>query len=68
MEWGYSRLLHLNLRQRDGRLELQDPDTGEILLNRRGVRLALADSQAELRERDGRIRHLENQLRELGQP
>ena len=39
-EWGYSRLLHLNLRARAGRLELQDPDTGEVLLTRRSVRLA----------------------------
>ena len=40
VEWGYSPLLHLNLRQRDERLELQDPDTGEVLTDRRGQRLA----------------------------
>ena len=59
VEWGYSPLLNLNLRWRDGSLELQDPDTGEILLNRRGVRL---DMQAEIQERDERIRQLEEQL------
>ena len=64
VEWGYSPLLHLNLRQRDGRLELQDPDTGEILLDRRGERLA---KEAALRERDERIRQLEERLAELEQ-
>lgn len=75
VEWGYSRLLHLNLRQRDGRLELQDPDTGEILLDRRGERLA---KEAALDERDAslaaaenyreQVRQLQEQLRELEQP
>ena len=63
VEWGYSRLLHLNLRWHDGRLELQDPDTGEILLDRRGVRL---DMEAEIQERDERIRQLEERLWERG--
>ncbi len=65
-EWGYSPMLRLNLRGQAGRLELQDPDTGEILLNRRGVRLAFESSQAALRERDERIRQLEEQLWERG--
>ena len=71
VEWGYSPLLHLNLRQRNGRLELQEPDTGEILLNRRGERLAkeaaLEQRDATLRERDERIRQLEERLAELGE-
>ena len=64
VEWGYSPLLHLNLRQRDGRLELQDPDSREILLDRRGVRLSL---QVALQERNDRIRELEAQLEERAQ-
>ena len=74
ISWGYSPLLRLNLRWNDGWLELQDPGTGEVLLNRRGVRLAmeaaqveLRERQAELREREERIRQLEEQLRERGQ-
>ena len=71
VEWGYSPLLHLNLRQRDGRLELQDPDSGEILLDRRGERLAkeaaLEQRDTALRERDERIRQLEERLAELEQ-
>ncbi len=47
---------------RDGRLELQDPDTGAILLDRQGMRLAFELSQATLRDRDERIRQLEEQL------
>ena len=65
MTWGYSPLLRLNLRWNAGALELQDPDTGEILLNRRGVRLAM---EAALRERDERIRELEERLLERNQP
>ncbi len=66
--WGYSPLLNLNLRWNDEWLELQDPETGEILLDRRGVRLAMAAAQAALRERDERIRQLEEQLWELRPP
>ena len=56
VEWGYSRLLHLNLRHRDGSLELQDPDTGEVLTDRRGQRLARVTAEDErdaaMQERD----------------
>ena len=75
VEWGYSPLLHLNLRQRNGRLELQDPDSGEILLDRRGERLA---KEAALEQRDTalaaaedyreQVRQLQEQLGELEQP
>ena len=47
--WGYSPLLRLNLRWDDGWLDLQDPDTGAILLDRRGVRIEL---EAMERQRD----------------
>lgn len=67
VEWGYSRLLHLNLRWRDRSLELQAPDTGEVLTDRRGQRLAKEAAQSALRERDGKIRQLEERLAELGQ-
>ncbi len=43
--WGYSPLLRLNLRWNNGEVELQDPATGEILLDRRGVRLAMEEAQ-----------------------
>ena len=62
VRWGYSSLLRLNLRWANGRLQLQDPDTGEILTDRRGLRLTM---EAELRQRDERIRQLEEQLAEL---
>ena len=75
VEWGYSPLLHLNLRQRDGRLELQDPDSGDVLTDRRGERLA---KEAALDERNAalsaaedyreQVRQLQEQLRELEQP
>ena len=75
VEWGYSRLLRLNLRWRDGSLELQDPDTGEILSDRRGERIAKEIAQAALRGRDAtiadyqeQVRRLQERLRELGQP
>jgi hypothetical protein len=61
---GYSPLLRLNLRWHHSVLELQDPDTGDILLDRRGVRLAM---ESALRERDDRIRELERQLSERGE-
>ena len=64
VEWGYSPLLRLNLRSRDGRLELQHPDSGEILLDRRGERLA---KEAALRDRDERIQQLQERLSELEQ-
>ena len=67
MAWGYSPLLHLRLRWNAGFLELQDPDTGEILLDRRGVRRALEAAESALREQDERIRQLEQRLAELGQ-
>ena len=80
-EWGYSPLLNLNLRSRAGRLELQDPDTGEILTDRRGQRLARIAAEdgrdAALEERDAalaasadyreQIRQLQERLSELGQ-
>ena len=72
--WGFSPLLNLNLRWNDGWLELQDPNNGAILLDRRGVRLAMEASQAALREREAalrkaqeRIGRLEEELRERGQ-
>ena len=51
--WSYSPLLRLNMRWNEGEIELQDPDTGEILLDRRGVRLGMeaameAERQARL--------------------
>ena len=68
-EWGYSPMLRLNLRGRDGRLELQDPVTGEVLLNRRGERLAkeaaLEQRDTALQERDERMQ-LEEQLQGCG--
>jgi Uma2 family endonuclease len=57
--WGYSPLLHLNLRWNNGRLDLQDPDSGEVLLDRRGLRLEM---EGELRQRDEQIRQLEERL------
>ena len=55
-EWGYSPMLRLNLRGRDGRLELQDPVTGEVLTDRRGQRLARIAAEDErdaaMEERD----------------
>jgi hypothetical protein len=54
--WGYSPLLRLNLRWNGGEIELQDPDTGEILLDRRGVRLAM---ESERRARLAAERELE---------
>jgi Uma2 family endonuclease len=71
--WAYSPLLQLNLRWYDGEIELQDPDTGEILLDRRGVRLAMATAvEAERQARLAAERELEEyrelvrQLRENG--
>lgn len=73
--WGYSPLLNLNLRWHDGGLELQDPHTSEILLDRRGVRLSLESaldqrdaalaSIAEYREQ---VRQLQAQLRQQERP
>ena len=54
--WGYSPLLRLNLRWDDGWLDLQDPDTGAILLDRRGVRL---EWEAAERERDAAVQERE---------
>ena len=48
--WGYSPLLRLNLRWNGGEIELQDPDTGEILLDRRGVRLAMESERRALED------------------
>ncbi len=81
-EWGYSPMLRLNLRARAGRLELQDPVTGEVLTNRRGQRLARIAAEEErdaaMEERDAalaanaeyqeQVRRLQEQLWELGQP
>ena len=50
----------MNLRWSEGRLQLQNPDTGEILTDRRGLRLAM---ESQLSERDERIRQLEERLR-----
>lgn len=58
--WGNSPLLRLNLRWNDGRLELQDPESGDILLDRGELRLEM---EAELQQRDERIRQLEEELR-----
>ena len=80
--WGYSPLLNLNLRCSDGTLELQDPDTGEILSDRRGERIAkeiaqaalrereeaFQEQQAALQERDEHIRLLQERLQELQSP
>ena len=75
VEWGYSRLLHLNLCWYDGSLELQDPDTGEVLTGRRGERLAKEEALAQ---RDAaraaaedyreQVRQLQEQLQELQPP
>ena len=62
---GFSPLLNLNLRWNEGALELQDPETGEVLLDRRGLRLAM---ESALQERDARIRELEARLAEPGGP
>ena len=62
VEWAYSALLHMNLRWHDARLELQDPDTREVLVDRRGVRLAL---EAELSRREDRIRDQDQRIRQL---
>ena len=81
-EWGYSPLLRLNLRAQEGRLELQDPSTEEVLTDRRGQRLARIAAEDErdaaLEERDAavaanadyqdQIRQLQERLSELGQP
>lgn len=67
--WSYSPLLRLNLRWNDGDIELQDPDTGAILLDRRGVRLAMeAERQARLAAEQEleEYRELVRQLRENG--
>ena len=66
--WGYSPLLRLNLRWNDGTLELQDPDTGEILLDRRGMRLALETAEQErdrVRQENDRVRQENEQYREV---
>lgn len=69
--WAYSPLLHLNLRWNDGEIELQDPDTGEILLDRRGVRLAMElERRALENERQARMaaeRELEEYRQVVGQ-
>ena len=62
--WGYSPLLHLNLRWNAGRLELQDPDTNEILLDRRGMRLAKELAEAGLREREEMLQEQSTALAE----
>ena len=71
--WAYSPLLRLNLRWNGGEIELQDPDTDEILLDRRGVRLAMETAvEAERQARRAAERELEEyrqlvrQLREEG--
>ena len=48
--WAHSPLLRLNLRWNGGEIELQDPDTGEILLDRRGVRLAMESERRALED------------------
>ena len=72
--WSYRPLLRLNLRWNDGEIELQDPDTqdpdtGEILPDRRGVRLEMeAERQARLAAEQEleECRELVRQLRENG--
>ena len=74
--WAYSPLLRLNLRWNGGEIELQNPDTGEILLDRRGVRLAMetaVESERQARRAAEReleeYRQLVRQLREQrGEP
>ena len=77
--WGHSPLLNLNLRWHDGSLELQDPHTGEILLDRRGVRLSLeSDLKSAVEQRDAalasiaeyreQVRQLQAQLRQQERP
>ena len=39
--WAYSPLLRLNLRWNGGDIESQGPNTGEVLMGRRGLRLAM---------------------------
>ncbi len=65
ISWGYSPLLGLNLRWNDGWLELQDPETGKVLLDRRGVRLAMEAAQAALREREAAIQEAQERIWEL---
>ena len=60
--WVYSPLLRLNLRWNSGEVELQDPDTGEILLDRRGVRLAMEAGRRAL-EDERRTLAMERQAR-----
>ena len=60
--WVYSPLLRLNLRWNRGEIELQDPDTGEILLDRRGVRLAMEAGRRAL-EDERRALAMERQAR-----
>ena len=65
--WGYSPLLRLNLRWDDGWLDLQDPDTGAILLDRRGVRMEMEAMEQQRdtvkRERDAARRRQYNAQR-----
>ena len=74
--WGYSPLLRLNLRWNEGWLDVQDPETGAILLDRRGVRLSLEATEQELdasqrrqqvtqQERDAVVRERDAIMREL---
>ena len=39
--WSYNPLLRLNLRWNGGDIESQGPNTGEVLMGRRGLRLAM---------------------------
>ena len=39
--WSYNPPLRLNLRWNGGDIESQDPNTAEILMDRRGLRLAM---------------------------
>ena len=67
--WSYSPLLRLNLRWNAGEIELQDQHTGEVLMDRRGVRLAMeSERQARLAaEREiEEYRQLVRRLREDG--
>ena len=61
-------MFRLNLRWNDGELELQAPDTGEILLDRRGAHLAM--EAAERRQEDAlrEVEEYREMVREQSQP
>ena len=67
--WAYSPTLQLNLRWHEGGLELQDPVTSEVLLDRRGVRLAAEQERESLRRELAKSQEEVRLLREqVGEP